>query len=460
MTSGPPVQGDELLAQHAGDVVREPAPAVQQEVERRQGLDDLGAEVEVERAPAVGVEERPPAVHLPALARRRRRRDRAEGLVDLLEAREERRRVVERLGDLRARGLQSVELREATVAELGVADPLEHAAERHLRTRRQRQAEAPREPAALSGLSEDRRHLVGVGDEAGLDERLRDLPGGVDAVAAAQHLGDRGRHLDRRLARQDDAVALDANEAGPPRREPLRHSLLRGERLGEPRDRPVLEEDVGRLEQAVDRLEPRRLAARESHPADRPEEADRVVLDAVALPVRRDELLALAVLAVAGLARGAVEERLDPAPERMVVLPGDRRLELPAARDLLHLSLERRQLLGEEPAIRRPLLLGGVRRCGERVGAPGQLRRGEARDALGREAGRADEDVLPNPVLAAPQRNEVVAGRRRGRRLGRQGVRHAAVSLAPATSSASWPAEGCVKNTATGRCTPVDWWMS
>src|SRR5205085_11076902 len=75
-----------------------------------------------------------------------------------------------------------------------------------------------------------------------------------------------------------------------------------------------------------------------------------------------------------------------------------------------------------------------------------------------REAGRADEDVTPDPVAAAPQRNEVVAGRLRDRRLGRQGVRHAAVW--PATSSASWPAEGYVKNTATGSCTPVVWWMS
>jgi hypothetical protein len=89
---------------------------VEQEVERGQGLDDLGAELEVDGAPAVRVEERPAAVHLPAPARRRRGRDRAERLVQLLEALDERRRVVERLGDLRARVLQAVELREAAVA--------------------------------------------------------------------------------------------------------------------------------------------------------------------------------------------------------------------------------------------------------------------------------------------------------------------------------------------------------
>ena len=246
----PPVQSDQLLAQHLRNVVREPAPAVEQEVERGQGLDDLGTEPEVEGPPAVGVEQRPPAVHLPALAGRRRRRDRAERLVELVEALDKRRRVVERLGSLCARVLESVELGEAAVAQLGVADPLEQAAEGRFRVRGQRHAEAPRDPPALAEVGEDRRDLVGVGDQAGLDDRTPDLPRRPNAVAAAQHLRDCRGDLDRRLARQDDSVGVDPHEAGPPRREPVSHSLLRAERLAEPRDRPVLEEEPCRWDQS------------------------------------------------------------------------------------------------------------------------------------------------------------------------------------------------------------------
>src|SRR5207247_6538123 len=125
----------ELLPQQPRNLVREPAPALEQEVERGKRVDDLGAELEPEGASAVGVEQRPTAVHLPALAGRRRGRDRAERLVELVEALDQRRRVVERLGSLCARVLESVELGEAAVAQLGVADPLEQAAEGRFRVR-------------------------------------------------------------------------------------------------------------------------------------------------------------------------------------------------------------------------------------------------------------------------------------------------------------------------------------
>jgi len=67
------------------------------------------------------------------------------------------------------------------------------------------------------------------------------------------------------------------------------------------------------------------LALVELGPADRPEEADRVVLRAVALQVARNKRLVLAVLAVAlGWLGPAPNQRVDPRRQRVPVLPGDR----------------------------------------------------------------------------------------------------------------------------------------
>src|SRR5581483_4295268 len=97
-----------------------------------------------------------------------------------------------------------------------------------------------------------------------------------------------------------------------------------GEGVGDTVDRPRLEEYLPARQQPAGRPERGGAVRGQRGPADRAEKPDRVVLDAVPLPVAGDQVLALAVLAGARVDAGpAAQQREHGQLEHGMVLPGN-----------------------------------------------------------------------------------------------------------------------------------------
>src|SRR6185437_571619 len=129
-------------------------------------------------------------------------------------------------------------------------------------------------------------------------------------------------------------------------------------------------------------------------PSDRTEEPDRVVLEAIALPVVGDHVLFLALLGVARLlGLRAPQHGLDALLDHLVVLPGQRQLEARLPSDLPDLGAEPSGFGSESRLVGGPVLVhrasadepvGGS--GGQRRAQPGTLPRIETRRANHRRA--------------------------------------------------------------------------
>ena len=244
----------------------------------------------------------------------------------------------------------------------------------------------------------------GIGEHRGRD-RAR-VP---DAVARPhdRRLGRRQRH--RRRQRQAQPRAVDADERHPPRHEPwpqrrgvLGHDGAHGPALqvGDAGGQRVLRRG-GRDADAGVVVDPR--------PAHRPEEADGVVLRAVALQVARDERLVLSGLGVAlGRLRPAAHQHVDAGRQRVAVLPGDR---LPQRRLAGRPVQGARTAAGPRPRTRRRRRPGRLPRClvngrvgrvrgDDRVRGLGQARVAERR----RAGGSGSPPRAGTPFATAPSR--------------------------------------------------------
>jgi hypothetical protein len=150
----------------------------------------------------------------------------------------------------------------------------------------------------------------------------------------------------------------------------------------------------------------RRVVGGPVRPADRTEEADGVVLDAVALPVAGDRRLVIAAPDVARFPGGGL---VDTVGDECPVLPGHRLAERRVAGDVADLlrQLGRRALIGGLVVLAAALARRGP------VGRRRQLDVAEAVDLGRREAGASQHRLLPDRPVAAAEAEQVLARHRR-----------------------------------------------
>ena len=187
-------------------------------------------------------------------------------------------------------------------------------------------------------------------------------------------------------------------------------------------------------------------------PRERAEEADRVVLGAVALPVAGDDLLALA--RAAGLRRRSGGDLVDRVGQRRRVLPRHRLAEARVAPPPRAGARTRRR--GRTP----PGPMPGTRRCARRSRATAPSRRRAARDPPSRQrifAGDAEHDfpgrraarVYSAPWTSSPASTSSSRAIRRGARSS------ASTSRASCSSSIAAAVAAVATRSPTTRSTPA-----
>ncbi len=284
-----------------------------------------------------------------------------------------------------------------------VADRVDPRAEHPFRRRADRQQRVPGDQFPVDEALQQGVAVVGAAQpEVGVGDHVR---GGTTTVAGGQQRRLHGGEFQRRAARPTHRPTVQAEVGGAHRRPPAAYGRVPAERVGVRGHRPGLEGHPAAAGQPLTRSrgQRRRGVRVDGHPAARPEEPDRLVLAAVALPVAQQRLLPVAAAHVAGGVRPGRDQPVERG-EDVRVLPGDRLAQQRVGGDPPQRLATVAQRLGER----------GVERVGgtaveQLVGGGGGLRGGERGQPVGREPGGPQQRVPPDRPVRVAQRHPVPA---------------------------------------------------